>query len=182
MSRILGVVNTFVGYANGQRKNPSYEEVCNLDTGHVETVKVIYDSKKVSLKQLTLEFFKIIDPFTKDRQGGDIGNQYRTGIYYTDERDKNLILEILIEKQKEYDTTFGKKILTEIEPLSVFYPAEEYHQKYLDKNPNGYCHVDLNLLDKNMFKIEENSTELTENYNLHLPKQNSRSKEEKEKN
>lgn len=139
MSRVDGVVDTEVGYANGTKENPSYEEVCTGTTGHAETTYVKYDESIISLEELLNRFWNIIDPTVLNRQGPDIGNQYRTGIYYVDEEDLNVINKTL-EEQK---TKYTKPIVTEILPLKSFYKAEEYHQDYLKKNPGGYCHIDL---------------------------------------
>lgn len=137
VSLIPGVVSTEVGYANGKTDNPTYEQVCRDHTGHAESVKVIYDSEKISLRQLLRRFFKIIDPTSRNRQGNDIGEQYRTGIYYTESNDKKEILSALDELQGQYDSP----IVVETIPLESYYPAEEYHQNYLDRNPGGYCHI-----------------------------------------
>ncbi|NBI05523.1 peptide-methionine (S)-S-oxide reductase MsrA [Senegalia massiliensis] len=139
ISRINGVTDTEVGYANGNRKYPTYEQVCTGTTGHAEAVKVEYDENNLPLYTLLKKFFSIIDPTIENRQGPDRGTQYRTGIYYIDENEKDTILKVVQEEQKKYH----KKIVTEIEPLNSFYEAEEYHQDYLKKNPNGYCHIDL---------------------------------------
>lgn len=139
LSRIDGVVETKVGYANGTKENPTYEEVCTGTTRHAETVYIRYDESVITLEELLQKFFNIIDPTSLNRQGGDIGNQYRTGVYYVNEKDKNIIAKYMEEVQKNYK----EKIVTELLPLSSFYLAEEYHQKYLKKNPNGYCHIDL---------------------------------------
>lgn len=163
MSKIKGVIETKVGYANGETENPSYEEICNLDTGHVETVKVVYDSEIISLQRILEEFFKIIDPTSLNRQGGDIGNQYRTGIYYSDKKDLAIINKVFENEQKKY----MNNIVTEIEPIDVFYEAEEYHQKYLEKNPRGYCHIDLSLIPKDILDIEDTTTELVDDYNFY---------------
>ncbi|NLN14958.1 MAG: peptide-methionine (S)-S-oxide reductase MsrA [Tissierellia bacterium] len=141
MSRLEGVVDTEVGYANGHKENPSYEEVCTGITGHAETTYVKYDENIISLEELLNKFWKIIDPTLLNRQGPDIGHQYRTGIYYVDEGDLPIIMKTLKEQEKKYH----KPIVTEVEPLRVFYPAEEYHQDYLKKNPDGYCHIDLSI-------------------------------------
>ena len=138
-SRIPGVVETRVGYANGHTADPTYEEVCTGRTGHAESCLVQYDENIISLEELLKKYWLIVDPTIKDRQGPDIGNQYRTGIYYLDEADLPAIKEYVNNEQKKY----GKPIVTEIKPLDCFYPAEEYHQKYLKKNPDGYCHIDL---------------------------------------
>lgn len=141
MSRIKGVVYTEVGYANGHRNNPTYEQVCTGTTGHVETTYIKYDSSIISLETLLNRFWKIINPTLLNRQGNDIGNQYRTGIYYVDKCDLSIINKTLNEQKTKYD----KKILTEVLPLSVFFAAEEYHQDYLKKNPGGYCHIDMSI-------------------------------------
>ncbi len=137
MSRIEGVVDTKVGYANGTKANPSYEEVCTGTTGHAESCYIKFDENKITLEELLYRFWKIIDPTLVNRQAGDTGEQYRTGIYYIDEKDLPVILKTLEEEKNKYE----KPIVTEIEPLKCFYDAEEYHQKYLKKNPHGYCHI-----------------------------------------
>lgn len=139
ISRINGVVDTEVGYANGRRKNPSYEQVCTGMTGHAEAVKINYDENKLTLKSLLEKFFSIIDPTIENRQGPDRGTQYRTGVYYINEDDKDIILDVFKSEQEKYK----KPIVTEIEPLKLYYRAEDYHQDYLKKNPNGYCHIPL---------------------------------------
>ena len=140
LSRIEGVIDTNVGYANGTKENPSYEQVCTGTTGHTETTLIKYDENILSLEELLNSFWKIINPTLLNRQGPDIGNQYRTGIYYTDESDLNVINKTLKEQQEKYDSP----IVTEIMPINTYYNAEEYHQDYLKKNPGGYCHIDLN--------------------------------------
>lgn len=142
MARVYGVADAVSGYANGKTENPTYEEVCYKNTGHAEAVHVIYDPKRVTLKQLLDAYFRIIDPTTINRQGHDRGSQYRTGIYYQDLADVEVIEEVLKEEQKKY----REPIVVEVKPLSNFTKAEEYHQDYLEKNPNGYCHVDFSTL------------------------------------
>lgn len=141
MSRIEGIIETEVGYANGTVEAPSYEEVKTSKTGHAESCYIKYDESIIDLETLLNRFWKIIDPTILNQQGPDIGSQYRTGIFYIDENDLPTILKTKEEQKKIFD----KPIATEIEPLKVFYPAEEYHQKYLEKNPNGYCHIDLSM-------------------------------------
>lgn len=143
LSGIKGVVETKVGYANGRVPNPTYEMVCKQNTGFAEACYVEYDESKLSLEKLLEEYWRIVDPTVLNRQGPDVGSQYRTGIYYTDERDLDIILNSVAEEQKKYE----KKIVTEVKPLENFYVAEEYHQKYLQKNPNGYCHIPRELLE-----------------------------------
>lgn len=135
-----GVINTVVGYANGHTQNPSYQEVCTGTTNHTETVFIQYDESIISLEKILSYFWRVINPVSLNRQGGDVGSQYRTGIYYTDEKDLSVIKVSVEKEQKNYD----QLIVTEVENLKCFYPAEEYHQKYLQKNPGGYCHIDLN--------------------------------------
>lgn len=144
LSLIKGVVETEVGYANGKTKNPSYEDVCHRATGHAETVKVSYDDQQVSLQEILNVFYDAIDPTAKNRQGNDIGVQYRSGIYYTDEDDKKIIEYSIRELSKK----FSEPIQIEIKPLINYYRAEEYHQKFLEKNPYGYCHIGKNELNK----------------------------------
>lgn len=138
-SRIKGIVNTKVGYANGTKEAPTYEEVCKGNTGYAEACYINFDENVIGLNELLEQFWKIVDPTAINRQGNDVGSQYRTGIYYIDSKDLNVILKNLEYEQKKY----MKKIVTEVKPLSSFYDAEEYHQKYLKKNPNGYCHIPL---------------------------------------
>ena len=139
MKRVVGVYESVCGYANGNTENPSYEDVCQRNTGHAEAVKVVYDTTLVSLEKLFEEFFSIMNPTTLNRQADDIGSQYRTGIYFEDEADGELAENFIKLKQADYK----EPIVTEVKVLENFYNAEEYHQDYLDKNPGGYCHVDL---------------------------------------
>lgn len=137
LSRISGVIQTKVGYANGDKLNPTYEEVCSGATGHVESCYTTYDEDIINLTMLLDEYWNIIDPTSLNKQANDIGSQYRTGIYYVDKNDEDLIIKSKNTTQKNYT----KSIVTEIMPLKCFYAAEEYHQNYLKKNPNGYCHI-----------------------------------------
>ncbi|WP_326911002.1 peptide-methionine (S)-S-oxide reductase MsrA [Sedimentibacter sp. MB31-C6] len=136
-----GIKETIVGYANGSTDNPTYEQVCTNSTGYAETVYIKYNEEEVSLNKILEIFWKVIDPTIINRQGGDVGTQYRTGVYYIDDKDISIIKESFKIEQLKYD----KPIVTELEKLKNFFPAEEYHQKYLEKNPNGYCHIDLTL-------------------------------------
>ena len=138
-SRINGVIDTEVGYANSKVENPSYELVCSGMTDSAETVKIIYDENIISLENLLEKLFLVIDPTLLNRQGNDIGSQYRTGIYYNNDEDFKLINSYIDKIRHNYD----KDILTEVLKIKNFYPAEEYHQDYLKKNPNGYCHIKL---------------------------------------
>lgn len=140
---IKGVVGTTVGYANSIMENPSYKDVCSGDTLAAETVKVDYDPSSVSLEFLTRMFFHAIDPTSLNRQGNDIGTQYRTGIYYTDNKDLAEIYKVFEEQRS---TTEGE-IVVEVKALQNFYAAEDYHQDYLDKNPDGYCHLPYTLFE-----------------------------------
>lgn len=140
---IPGVYETSVGYANGTGEEPTYMDVINGDMGFAETVEVIYDADIVGLNELLAYFFAVIDPTLQDQQGNDVGVQYRTGVYYVKEEQKDLIQEAFHQEQENYD----ERIVTELLPLGNYYLAEEEHQDYLAKNPNGYCHIDLNILD-----------------------------------
>ena len=131
-----GVLETTVGYANGFTDNPTYEEVCRNETGYKEAVKVVYQPNVVSLSTIIRAFFLCIDPRQRNRQGNDIGSQYQAGIYYVDEKDLDDIKPVYTNERMKYDRFF-----VELEPLKNFYTAEEYHQDYLDKHPNGYCHI-----------------------------------------
>ncbi len=141
---IPGVLETQVGYANGRTENPTYQEVCHNGTGHAETVKAVYDPQKLPLPFLLDLFYDSIDPTSVNRQGGDRGTQYRTGVYYTDPKDQQVIRASLDKLQAR----LHKPVAVECLPLDNFYPAEEYHQKYLDKNPNGYCHIGKEKIQK----------------------------------
>lgn len=136
-SRLQGVIETEVGYANGTIESPTYKEVCNNDTDYVEVCYITYDENVISLEVLLDKFWYIIDPTTANRQGNDIGTQYRSGIYYIDSNDLAIINHSKEKIQKQYD----KPIATEIKPLEKYYIGEEYHQQYLKKNPGGYCHI-----------------------------------------
>lgn len=138
-----GIIETEVGYANGRFLNPTYEQVCREDTGHAETVRIRFVRNIISLSEILKKYFLIIDPLTVNRQGGDVGEQYRTGIYYEDDA---LLPEIEEVVRKEADKV-GQPLAVEVRRLENFSPAEEYHQKYLDKNPGGYCHIPARLMD-----------------------------------
>jgi peptide methionine sulfoxide reductase msrA/msrB len=137
LASVRGVLETQVGYANGKTQNPTYEDVCRRDTGHAEAVRVVYDEKKASLDFLLSLYYEAIDPTSVNRQGNDRGIQYRTGIYYTDESDLPVISRSIDGLRRK----LGTPVAIEVGPLLNFFPAEEYHQKYLDKNPGGYCHI-----------------------------------------
>lgn len=139
---LKGVVDTNSGYANSLVKNPSYEQVCSGRTGASEAIWLKYDSDVTPLDTILEHYFRIIDPHSLNKQGNDVGTQYRTGIYYLDNSDK-LIVENYINT---LSTKLDKPIVVEVMPLENYFKAEEYHQDYLTKNPSGYCHIDLNLL------------------------------------
>jgi peptide methionine sulfoxide reductase msrA/msrB len=143
-SLIPGVTATEAGYANGHIDNPTYEQVCRDDSGFAETVKVSYDERRVSLVFLLAAFFDVIDPFSLNRQGPDIGAQYRTGIYTDDPNALDLIARYVQNLRRKS----GREIATEVLPLSNYYPAEEYHQRYLEHNQNGYCHIDNAVFER----------------------------------
>ena len=155
MSEVKGVVKTTVGFANGKTKDPTYEQVKHEDTGHAETVRVEYDPKVLPLSTLLSLFYKVIDPTSVDRQGEDVGHQYRTGVYYTSEEDR----EVICKSRDHLADKVGKPLAMEVCPLETFWPAEEYHQKYLDKNPGGYCHVPFALIQWVKSVEPENYTE-----------------------
>ncbi|MGL6200090.1 MAG: peptide-methionine (S)-S-oxide reductase MsrA [Lachnospiraceae bacterium] len=157
LSLIPGVITTAVGYANGKTENPTYEEVCRHQTGHAETVHVTYDPTQISLTFLLDLFYDAIDPTSVNRQGNDIGTQYRSGIYYTDKEDKEIIEGSIILLGESY----AKPIAVEVLPLDNFYPAETYHQHYLDKNPGGYCHIGSDMFRKAREAIDSTTLERT---------------------
>ena len=140
---IDGVTATRVGYANGQSDVTAYELIDATD--HAETVAVTYDPERISLVEILAHYFRVIDPISVDRQGNDIGRQYRTGIYYADEADKAIAEAAMAEVSQKNG---GRQLAVELEPLRHFLDAEEYHQDYLKKHPNGYCHIDLSLAKK----------------------------------
>ncbi|MDF2464790.1 MAG: msrA [Ramlibacter sp.] len=135
---VRGITDVESGYSNGQAQRPSYEQVCTGTTGHNEVVKLTYDPAQISVRQILEIFFVIHDPTTLNRQGADSGTQYRSGIYYTTPEQKDAADEII--RQMSQDKTFGGPIVTEVLPLANYWPAEEYHQDFFEKNPNqGYC-------------------------------------------
>ena len=135
---LKGVKKVVSGYCNGATENPTYKEVCSGETGHAEAVQIEFDPAVISYKEIVDFFWITHDPTTLNRQGNDIGTQYRSGIYYTSEEQKKIAEESMKEAQKETDGP----IVTEIQALKKFYPAEDYHQDYFANNPNqGYCRV-----------------------------------------
>lgn len=131
-----GVVRTEVGYANGPSEAPSYQEVC-ASSGHAEAVRICYDPERITLAELLEYFLSVIDPLSVNRQGNDVGVQYRTGIYYTDDGQLDEVRAVYVREEAKY----GRPLAVEVARLENFYSAEEYHQKYLEKNPSGYCHI-----------------------------------------
>lgn len=137
--KVSGVTKTTVGYAGGRKENPTYEEVCSGTTGHAESIEIEFDPNVVTYESLLEIFFEHHDPTTPNRQGPDVGEQYRSVIFYHDDSQKDAALEFKdrLERNKRYQ----RPIVTEIVPAGVFYPAEEYHQNYAEKNPSYVCHI-----------------------------------------
>lgn len=141
--QIEGVVSTEVGFANGQGENPTYKEVYTDTTGFAETVRVSYNPDVAPLEFLLEMYFRAIDPLSLNQQGPNRGTRYRTGIYYTDPADLPIINKVYAAQQARYE----QPLAVEKQPLVNFYAAEDYHQDYLDKNPQGYCHLPLALFE-----------------------------------
>ena len=146
--QVKGVTATEVGFANGHTVNPTYKEVVHTKTGYAETVKVIYNPKQVDLNLLLNLYFLTIDPTSINKQGNDIGDQYRTGIYYTSSKQLPLINARIAEEAKKH----SQRVVVEVTPLKKYYKAEDYHQDYLETNPGGYCHINPEL-----FKIAKDA-------------------------
>lgn len=137
LRKVPGVVATEVGYTGGTTKNPKYNDVKTGETGHAEAIRIEYDPEKLSFENLLNLFFRLHDPTTKNRQGNDIGTQYRSAIFYQDPQELKTA-EDVIRDQSGY---WKREITTSLEPFETFYPAEDFHQDYLQKNPGGYtCH------------------------------------------
>jgi peptide-methionine (S)-S-oxide reductase len=135
---VRGVTDVESGYSNGETPNPNYEQVCTGRTGHSEVVKLTYDPAQVSTRQLLEIFFAVHDPTQLNRQGNDVGTQYRSGIYFTTPEQKQVAEELL--REMERDRLFDAPIVTEVQPLANYWPAEAYHQDFFEKNPHqGYC-------------------------------------------
>ena len=139
--QLKGVLSTRVGYGQGNTPKPTYQQVCSGTTGYTEVCEITYDEELLPLKKIVEHLFRIIDPMTLNRQGPDQGTQYRSGVYYSDEKERDIILEFIKGKQPSYPGP----IVVEVEPVGNFYLAEEYHQEYLQKTPGGYCHINLML-------------------------------------
>jgi peptide-methionine (S)-S-oxide reductase len=137
-----GVIDTDVGYTDGSSNDPNYQDLCKGLIDHVEACQIIYDPTIITLTDILDHLFRFIDPTSLNKQGGDIGRQYRTGIYYEQESDKKIIEDFFASQQPKY----VKPIVVDVKPKTTFYPAEDYHQDYLDKHPDGYCHVDFGLI------------------------------------
>lgn len=137
--QVPGVIETTAGYIGGHVDHPSYEQVCTHKTGHAEAVKISFDSDKVSYETLLKQFFRMHDPTQLNRQGPDVGDNYRSAIFYQNEEQKKQAQKLIDELNK---TKFGGKIVTTLEPASTFWPAEDYHQKYTEKTGIGACHID----------------------------------------
>lgn len=149
-ARVDGVIDATVGYANGNTENPTYKEVLYKGTNHAETVHVMYDSNVINLTEILKYYFRVVDPTSLNKQGNDAGTQYRTGIYYTDEADEQVILYAMEAEAKKHD----KDLVVEVLPLDGYYLAEDYHQDYLVKNPNGYCHINVDYADVPLDELE----------------------------
>ena len=139
--QLKGVLDTRVGYGQGITDQPTYQQVCSGTTGFTEVCEVTYDEKLLPLPKLLEHFFRIIDPTSINRQGPDRGTQYRSGVYYSADDEKEIIVNFINERQQHY----MEPIVVEVEPVKSFFPAEDYHQRYLEKTPGGYCHVNLGL-------------------------------------
>lgn len=135
--QVPGVVKTMVGYTGGHTKNPSYEEVCGHTTGHAEAVLIEFDPDKVSYQTLLKHFFKIHDPTQLNRQGLDVGDNYRSAIFYFDAEQKKFAQQAKADAKNNFE----QPIVTEITKASLFYPAEDYHQKYAQRTGRGMCHI-----------------------------------------
>lgn len=144
--QIPGVLDTSVGYANGSGEETSYYRIAK--TGHAETLQLVYDANRIHLAELLAHYFRIIDPTLLNRQGNDMGTQYRTGIYYTDEEQKKVAEAALEVERGKYE----KPVVVELEPLKNYVLAEENHQDYLEKNPGGYCHINLNMAGEPLYE------------------------------
>lgn len=151
MSLVNGVSEAEAGYANGVTESPTYRDVTTGETGYTETVRVVYDPEVAPLPFLLDLFYEAIDPTSLNRQGNDVGTQYRSGIYYSDPADAEIVAESLARLQERFDAP----IVVESGPLTSYTPAEEYHQDYLDKNPGGYCHISRDLFEKAASAVPE---------------------------
>jgi peptide-methionine (S)-S-oxide reductase len=152
--QIEGVESVTSGYAGGHVEDPSYDAVCSGDTGHAECVQVEYDPDVIDYEDILTVFFATHNPTTEDRQGPDVGSQYRSAVFYHDEAQREAVEATIDDLDEQYDDP----IVTEVEPLETFYPAEQYHQDYYERNPNqGYCAVNI---DPKLKKLNEQFREL----------------------
>lgn len=150
-SRLKGVISVTPGYMGGKKKNPTYEQVCSGATGHAEVVKVVFDSTIISFEELLYVFFATHDPTTENRQGADVGTQYRSVIFYNSEIQKRESEEYIAKLNTE--KKFSQAVVTQVSSLSEFYPAEEYHQDYYKRNPNAsYCRY---VIDPKIEKLKK---------------------------
>ena len=137
---LKGVTDVVSGYAGGQAANPSYEQVCTGRTGHAEVVQVTFDPQQINFREILEVFFTVHDPTTLNRQGADVGTQYRSAIFYHSDEQKTAAEEV--ERTYTAEKEWGKPIVTELKPFTAFYPAEDYHQEYFAHNPDqGYCQI-----------------------------------------
>lgn len=148
--RLKGIMNTRVGYTDGPTENPTYKDVCD-NSGHVEAVWIEYDEEVISLEKICEHFFRIVDPTQRNRQGHDFGVQYRNGFFLFTKEDEDRVLTFIEGVRKNY----AKPLSTFVKQASEFYDAETYHQHYLEKNPSGYCHVNMSLAKKEELKSGE---------------------------
>jgi peptide-methionine (S)-S-oxide reductase len=154
---VRGVTDVESGYSNGETERPSYEQVCTGRTGHNEVVKLTYDPAQVSTRQLLEIFFVVHDPTQMNRQGNDVGTQYRSGIYYTTPEQKQVADDML--RQIGQEKLFSRPVVTEVLPMTNYWPGEDYHQDFFEKNPTqGYC---LAVAAPKVAKFRKNFTELT---------------------
>lgn len=143
LRQVRGIVDTAVGYANGNIVAPTYEQVYTDTTGFAEVVKVVFDATSLSLDKLVEVYFNSIDPTSINQQGEDVGTRYRTGIYYVAQEDEPVIMEVFNRIATQYE----QPLVVEVTPLRNFYVAEEFHQDYLEKHPDGYCHIPMALME-----------------------------------
>lgn len=142
--QLRGVIKTEVGYANGDKANPTYQDLVNHRASHAETVKIVYDCSIISLAKILEHFLRVVDPYTINRQGHDVGLQYRSGVYFVNDEDEAIINDYFVASNPYPNRPF----VVEVMKLKNFYLAEDYHQDYLIKNPAGYCHVDMRKIKK----------------------------------
>lgn len=159
---LKGVISVTAGYAGGDRSNPTYHQVCSGNTGHAEVIEIRYDDAQVHLEDLLTIFFATHDPTTPNRQGADVGTQYRSLIYFTDTSQKSVIDRFITDLDKSSE--FGSPIITEVAPLDKFWPAESEHQNYYENNPSAmYCSI---VIHPKLAKVQQKYAELlsTENH------------------